>query len=455
MRNKITILPLLLLLPFQVLLGQAGDDERLAYIERYSALAIQEMERTGVPASIKLAQAVLESRYGTSTLARKANNHFGIKCGGRWTGDTYYRKDDDYVLGQLVPSCFRSYSSTQESFVAHSNFLISNSRYAGLFALKRTNYKAWAKGLKSAGYATAKNYHKTLIKLIEDLELDKYDRMASTDLILANTESPLGPEFPNNNTNTSTGNGLPVMPPNGPAKGPKSTTIGQLQVLSNNDVKFVVPTKGQTLETLAKELKIPVKWLLEYNDNIEQATDELAGGEWIYIQAKRKNFRGRQRYHETAPGENMFGLSQRYGISLAQLYKRNQMVVGTEPAIGARVKLRGSKVKTTPSLRAIQGQGPTRSAVPSMAKKPIVSQPQQAVLPTKTNVGNFLLENEGSPKRPPVEKVSSGAIYHKVVIGDTLESLAQQYKTALQQLKDWNNFGDKVTLVLGQQLRVK
>lgn len=453
MRKKFIILPVLFLLYFQGLLGQAGDDERLAYIDRYSALAVQEMERTGVPASIKLAQAVLESRYGTSTLARKANNHFGIKCGGRWTGDTYYRKDDDYVLGKLVPSCFRSYSSTQESFVAHSNFLISNARYAKLFAIKKTNYKAWAKGLKSAGYATAKNYHKTLIKLIEDLELHKYDRMGSEDLMLVSTGDPFSTETPN--TAPVAGNGLPVLPPNGPVKAPRSATIGRTAVLSNNDVKFVVSTKGQTLENIAKELKIPIKWLLEYNDNIEQATDELAGGEWIYIQAKRKNFRGRQRYHEIAPGENMFGLSQRYGISLAQLYIRNQMVVGTEPAIGARIKLRGSKVKTSPTLRAIQGQGSTRSTVPSMGKKPVTIPAKQTVLPVKANVGNFLLENEMTPPKAPVEKVSSGAIYHKVVIGDTLESLAEQYKTALQQLKDWNDLGEKVTLILGQQLRVK
>ncbi|MEM6377965.1 MAG: glucosaminidase domain-containing protein [Bacteroidota bacterium] len=453
MRNNNLILTALFLLPLQVLLGQAGDDERRAYIDRYSALAVQEMERTGVPASIKLAQAVLESRYGTSTLARKANNHFGIKCGGRWNGDTYYRKDDDYVLGKLVPSCFRAYSSTEESFVAHSNFLISNARYAGLFALKKTNYKAWARGLKSAGYATAKNYHKTLIKLIEELELYKYDRMASNELILANNGVPVGNEESYSGTNNE--NGLPVMPPNGPAKAPKPATMGQLQVLSNNDVKFVVSTQGQTLGKIAKELKIPVKWLLAYNDNIEKATEELAGGEWVYIQAKRKNFRGRQRFHEVAPGENMFGLSQRYGISLTQLYKRNQMIVGTEPAIGAKVKLRGSNVKTAPKLRAIQSQVATRSAVPSIKKKTPEKQTKPVVLPTKTNVGNFLMENEIGNNKTAPGKVSSGAIYHKVAIGDTLESLAQHYKTSIQQLKDWNGFGEKVSLMIGQQVRVK
>lgn len=453
MRNTIILQSLFFLLPFQVLLGQAGDDERRAYVDRYSALAVLEMERTGVPASIKLAQAVLESAYGTSTLARKANNHFGIKCGGRWNGDTYYRKDDDYVLGKLVPSCFRAYSSTEESFVAHSNFLISNARYAGLFALNSKNYKGWARGLKSAGYATAKNYHKTLIKVIEDLELYEYDRMDSKDLLAANPERPLGEQV--FNTNTNSGNGLPVLPPNGPAQAPKPATMGQLQVLSNNDVKFVVSTKGQTLGKIAKELKIPVKWLLEYNDNIEKASEELKGGEWVYIQAKRRNFRGRQRYHEVAGGENMFGLSQRYGISLTQLYKRNQMVAGTEPAIGARIKLRGSTVKKSPALRAIHTSSPTRSPVPGLDKKPQVEETRPAVLPTKSNVGNFLLENEMTPPKTARDKVSSGTIYHKIVIGDTLVSLAKHYKTSVQQLKDWNDLGEKGTLFLGQQIRVQ
>ena len=150
------------------------------YIEQHKDIAIQEMLRTGVPASIKLAQALLESNAGRSTLALKANNHFGIKCGSKWKGKTHYRKDDDYKRGKLVKSCFRKYKKTQESFIAHSNFLKDNKRYASLFQLDRKDYKKWAKGLKKAGYATSKTYAQKLIKLIEEYKLYQYDCLLYT-----------------------------------------------------------------------------------------------------------------------------------------------------------------------------------------------------------------------------------------------------------------------------------
>jgi len=145
------------------------------YIHQYKDIAIQEMGRTGVPASIKLAQGLLESNAGRSTLAQKAHNHFGIKCGGSWKGKTFYRKDDDYRNGKLVKSCFRKYKRATASYIAHSNFLTDNRRYASLFSLSPKDYKAWAKGLKKAGYATSKTYASKLIKLIEEYQLYKFD----------------------------------------------------------------------------------------------------------------------------------------------------------------------------------------------------------------------------------------------------------------------------------------
>lgn len=436
----------LLCCSYLLLWGQAGDDERQRYVDQYSWLAVQEMERTGVPASIKLGQAILESRWGTSELARKANNHFGIKCGGSWTGGTFYKEDDDYVLGKLIQSCFRAYSNTEASYVAHSNFLIRNARYAELFALKQNDYKGWAKGLKKAGYATSKTYHRDLIHVIEDLQLYKFDKMSSTDFgLLANT-TPL-----------ESNSGTPTLPPNGPATAPKTEHISRVEILLNNDVKYVIPQKGETLETLAKRLDIPVKWLLSYNENIKEATQSLEGGEWVYLQAKRKNYRGRQKWHEVSQFDNMFSLSQRYGISLNTLYERNQMIPGTEPAVGAQIKLRGGTVKKTPGLRPTRGAGQSYRTVPVSQAKPEVPNQAQNPAPqeSRENVAKLILETENKLPASTEDKVSSGTVYHRVAIGDDLDKVAKQYNVSAEQLRKWNNLPEKATLMVGMRLRVQ
>ena len=156
-----------------------AENPSMNYISQYKEIAVAEMQRTGIPASIKMAQALLESGAGSSTLARKANNHFGIKCGGSWTGDTFYREDDDYKNGKLINSCFRKFDSVHESFMAHSDFLTKQNRYAFLFDYDREDYKAWAKGLRKAGYATDKSYSQKLISIIEKYELHLLDQIGT------------------------------------------------------------------------------------------------------------------------------------------------------------------------------------------------------------------------------------------------------------------------------------
>ena len=148
-----------------------------AYIERYEQLAVAEMFRSGIPASIKLAQALHESQSGTSPLAQQANNHFGIKCKAWWTGETYYHKDDDYNRrGELIESCFRSYASVVDSYLDHSDFLMYRERYQPLFDIPRTDYKAWARKLQDLGYATDQKYADKLIRLIENYDLARLDQ---------------------------------------------------------------------------------------------------------------------------------------------------------------------------------------------------------------------------------------------------------------------------------------
>jgi flagellum-specific peptidoglycan hydrolase FlgJ len=147
-----------------------------AYIEQYKELAIVEMYRTGIPASITLAQGLHESHYGMSKLATEANNHFGIKCKNYWTGKTYYHKDDDFnKKGQLIESCFRAYDSDIDSYIDRSNFLSQTERYSPLFEYDKTDYTSWAYGLKYCGYATDENYSQKLIKKIEKYNLHKFD----------------------------------------------------------------------------------------------------------------------------------------------------------------------------------------------------------------------------------------------------------------------------------------
>ena len=154
-----------------------GVTQPTDYIERYSKIAVREMHRSGIPASITLAQGILESSWGKGALALKANNHFGIKCKRSWTGATFYIKDDDYKRGKLIKSCFRSYDNAEDSYLDHTDFLLTNARYQKLFSYGHTNYKKWAHGLKKAGYATDKRYAYKLISTIKKYNLNRFDNV--------------------------------------------------------------------------------------------------------------------------------------------------------------------------------------------------------------------------------------------------------------------------------------
>ena len=172
-----------------------NQQARLNYVDRFKGIAIREMERTGVPASIKLAQGLLESDAGRSTLANQANNHFGVKCHSEWQGERYYKEDDDYdpVTKELIKSCFRVYKNADESFVEHSEFLRDPrkvNRYGWLFQLPKTDYVGWANGLEKSGYATASDYSEKLIKLIEDYQLSQFDGYTSAEIPMAGTNKP-------------------------------------------------------------------------------------------------------------------------------------------------------------------------------------------------------------------------------------------------------------------------
>ena len=167
------------------------------YIDNYQSIAIREMHRSGIPASVTLAQGILESSWGNGSLALNANNHFGIKCKTYWTGPTFYIKDDDYKNGKLIKSCFRAYDDAESSYIDHTDFLMSNERYRNLFEFSHTDYVNWAHGLKKCGYATDKRYAEKLISNIQKYELHRFDSMPMEPEVIANNPV-VNPIFSNN-----------------------------------------------------------------------------------------------------------------------------------------------------------------------------------------------------------------------------------------------------------------
>ncbi len=285
---------------------------RKEYIEKYQILAIEEMHRTGIPASIKMAQACLESSNGNSELSRKSNNHFGIKCKSTWTGQTVKHDDDERN------ECFRKYNTVEESYIDHSNFLISSPRYFSLFQLQPDDYVGWAHGLKKAGYATANDYAQRLIKIIDENQLYRLDYKMSSEQLTSSKHKHL-----------NTKNVLENMFIN-PHQAHKITKL--------NNLKSVIAKSGDTFEIIAQELGIKVWELYRFND--QPTGYQPQKNEVVYVEAKhRKAAKGLQT-HKVNPGETMHYISQMYGLKLKPLYKRNRMKYGEQPQDGEVIYLR-------------------------------------------------------------------------------------------------------------------
>ena len=300
------------------LLSVSAPDARKAYIEKYSSIAVEEMKRTGVPASITLAQGILESDAGRSRLATKANNHFGIKCRNDWKGRTI--KEDDNQRGE----CFRVYPSEASSFKDHSDFLRSRDRYKSLFELEQTDYKGWAEGLKKAGYATDPAYASKLIKLIEDYELWRYDDDAPVSLPSPSRleeSKPLAVAALREGFNES------------------YTFSVQRQVYEKNGALFIYALEGDSYESIAKENSLFLSQILKYNDLSE--SKELTSGEVVYLSRKKSQAApGLNKHIVDSDSETLWQLSQRYAIRLDALRKMNILLLGSGLQEGDTVILR-------------------------------------------------------------------------------------------------------------------
>jgi len=327
----------LLIFTISVTVCQAQSNSKpdyAAYIDRYKAAAVREMKLYGIPASITLAQGILESNCGLSPLAVEANNHFGIKCHKDWTGDVFYYDDDE------KQECFRKYKSVDESFRDHSLFLKNKARYAALFSLDPEDYTGWAMGLKQAGYATNPDYPNLLIRTIELNRLHIYDDTTlNPDKLMPVSEEtkPSVAEYrktePAKTDNVTSGSGGIGEPAEKVFI--RSTASGRI-IYENNGVPFILVEKGDTWYSIAKEFHIYAFQVYKENDMKEG--DVLKTGQILYLEPKkRQNESGT---HRMQAGETMFSVSQKYAVKLKYLYKYNNLEAGNEPAPGSQVHLR-------------------------------------------------------------------------------------------------------------------
>ena len=262
------------------------------------------MHRWKIPASITLAQGLFESGAGQSELARKGNNHFGIKCNG-WTGRTVYHDDDQRN------ECFRAYNSVFESYEDHSRFLVNGQRYRSLFDLKTTDYKGWARGLKAAGYATNPQYADKLIEIIQLYKLYEYDKAKTADRFMVQ------------HTKDHSVGGQGLHP---------------IKIFNKN--YYLVARRGDTFKSIGEEIDISYKKIAKYNER--DKNDRLTEGEVIWLKKKQKkapkDYKGR--LHYVRAGESMYSIAQSYGIRLKSLYKLNHMSPDDDIHIGQGLKLR-------------------------------------------------------------------------------------------------------------------
>lgn len=285
------------------------------YVEKYYPIAVKKMIEYKIPASITLAQGILESGSGNSDLAKNANNHFGIKCHKDWEGKGYYMDDDE------ANECFRVYTNPEESFADHSMFLTTRARYKFLFEEYAVDdYKSWANGLKAAGYATNPKYPDLLIGLIERYSLHKYDKMGLNDILVSTNT---------NNTNSTHNTDMQEW---------EETTNFALKTIEHNGVKAIV-SNGIKLSDVGKKYDVSTENLQHYNDL--KKDEFIENGTFIYLSSKKNKGDGIKHYVKR--GETMWEISQQHGIKLKSLYKRNKIKEPQEVLDGEILYLQGKR----------------------------------------------------------------------------------------------------------------
>ena len=332
---KHTIRILFLLVALSALDASAQTRQtREEYIDRYKHIAIEHMERYGIPASITLAQGILESDSGNSNLARSSNNHFGIKCKSNWKGQRVYHTDD------APDECFRKYDSVEESYEDHAEYLDQSPRYDSLFAYSSSDYRSWARGLKAAGYATAPDYAQRLTRIIEENQLFLFDEDNGAELYAARMRAERGrvdDEFARQSSVDMPEAVEAGIDPNS-YRVPERTYNGY-SVYANNGVHYVVARDGDSFERIASTFALTERTLRKYNEIDPKSVADPVAGEFIYIEQKQSKWMGEGNSHRVEEGETLTSIAQEYGIRQKRLERLNRLKSGAVLMQGQMLKL--------------------------------------------------------------------------------------------------------------------
>jgi LysM repeat protein len=383
------------------------------YIDSFKQIAMIEMLEYKIPASITLAQGLLESGSGNSRLAKQGNNHFGIKCKKDWTGCTILEDDD------ALQECFRCYKTAEESYKDHSRFLKENKRYAALFQLSITDYKGWAAGLLTAGYATNQKYSELLIRTIEK------NGLASFDTLIMNGYNPY------------------------------STVVPAKIAIVDNKVPSTVVQPNQTVGSIAEANDKTAKKISKYNDLTYHR--QIEPGDVLYLKPKKR--KASVESHKVGEGETMWDISQKYAIKINSLYKKNLMTPGTEPKAGVVLKLQ-SKAESRPDTGRVEISKPQENEYHTVGTgETLYSISRIYGLKVEELIAmNSIINNQIQPgQRLLVKKTQSetlNIIKHTVQAGETLYSISRRYNVTVDSIKT-NNKLKSDTLQSGQVLEIK
>lgn len=383
------------------------------YIDSFKQVAMIEMVEYKIPASITLAQGLLESGSGNSRLAKQGNNHFGIKCKKDWTGCTILEDDD------ALQECFRCYKTAEESYKDHSRFLKENKRYAALFQLSITDYKGWAAGLLAAGYATNQKYSELLIRTIEK------NGLASFDTLIVNGFNPY------------------------------STVVPAKIAIVDNKVPSTVVQPNQTVSSIAEANEKTAKKISKYNDLTYHK--QIEPGDVLYLKPKKR--KASVESHKVGEGETMWEISQKYAIKINSLYKKNLMVPGTEPKAGVVLQLQ-SKAASRPDTGRVEirkeleneyhtvGAGETLysiSRIYGIKVEELIA--MNSIINNQIQTGQRLLVKK-------TQGTQTSSVKHTVQAGETLYSISKRYNVTVAFIKSINNLTSD-SLTIGQILEIQ
>jgi flagellum-specific peptidoglycan hydrolase FlgJ len=408
------------------------------YIEKYREIAIKEMKRSGVPASITLSQGILESASGNSKLSRESNNHFGIKCKSNWTGRKVYADDDE------KNECFRAYDNVELSYKDHSDFLRNNMRYAKLFDLEITDYKGWANGLKAAGYATNPKYGDILISVIEKYKLYEYDD-------------------PNAKPK-------PVVNPDGTVNQNSKSAKKNAKVYTKlNNIPVYIVKEGESVDNITNQLNLMRFEIRKYNELSKD--DKPKAGTILYLKPKRN--KPKEDTYKVENGDNLYFIAQKFGIKLKKLRRLNRLKKYQEPVPNQEIYLK-KKRKNPPTYIVNKEFSNDRSGI-IQQKSAISSKSEKETIPVTENK----IEEKKEIKTPVTDKKPQSTIEtkseeqensntkenstptiedgnfpttHIVNPGETMSSIADLYKVSKESIMKMNGIKFTDEVVAGQVL---